>query len=75
MHSVNREPLGRVDVSMLLVGDCCYGDDLNAILGVPEGGVSAMRSVKPMGGCTVGGTVGSTVGLATIGECSSMIAC
>ena len=50
------------------VGHFCCGDDLNAILVVLEGGVLATRLVKPMGGHTVGGTVGSTVGLAMNGS-------
>ena len=44
---------------------CCCGDGLDTILRVPEGGMLAMRLVKPTGGYTMGGAVGSTVGLAT----------
>ena len=43
-------------------------DHINAILGIPEGGMLAMGLVMPMGGCTVGGTVRGTVGLAMAGH-------
>ena len=46
--------------------DTVSSDDPEAVLGVPEGHMSAMRLVKPMGGQTVGGAAGSTVGLATV---------
>ena len=39
-------------------------DYIDAVLGIPEGGMLAMGSVMPMGGCTVGRTVGRAVGLA-----------
>ena len=39
-------------------------DDLDAFLGVLEGGILAMKVVRLIGGHTVGGTVGGTVGLA-----------
>ena len=47
---------------------CCCGDDTNAILEGLEGGVLVTRLVKPVGGCTAGGTVGRTVGLAMTGS-------
>ena len=40
-------------------------DHINAILGIPEGGMLAMGLVMLMGGCTAGRAVGQTVGLAT----------
>ena len=44
---------------------CWDWDDLYIVLGVLEGGVSVMGSVRPVGGSTVGRIVGGTAGLAT----------
>ena len=48
-------------------GFCCW-DDLDAVLGVLEGDMSVMGTVSLMGGHTVGGTAGGTVGLAMDGK-------
>ena len=44
--------------------DTVFWDNLQAVLEVPEGGISVMRSVKLMERCTVEGAAGRAMGLA-----------
>ena len=48
--------------------DTVCWDDLKAVLGVPEGGTLAMRSVKLMEGHTVGRSVGLAMAWAVVAQ-------
>ena len=48
-------------------------DHIDAVLGVPEGGLPVTGMVRMVGGCTVGRAVGWTVGLAMVGALAAQL--